>query len=213
MDRRILAAALAAALVACTENRSSVEVLGRAAPDNIPSCKFKAGGDFQLGPGVLDLAGPRTYATVVYVNNHLLDPSQVTTGTVIAAKSWRALAAHIRVNPSDYLSKFPPNPALLPLQAEDRLPLDGQTLPPGESGAQFVDVISSTMGTAIAGAGAAGEVVVGIRLEGETLDGAALDTGEWFFPIDVCTGCIGACPVGQTRVGCFGSFQDPVVCQ
>jgi hypothetical protein len=56
-------------------------------------------------------------------------------------------------------------------------------------------------------------VVLGITLEGRTYDGARLDTGEWYFPVDVCSGClVFSCLDGQIAqpTNCFGFAQDSI---
>jgi hypothetical protein len=194
MKRILLTVALA--LAACADNRTSIEITGRAAPDGVPSCKFSSGGDEILGPGTLDVNFPsRTYSTVLYVTNNLADPTTAVPEATTASKAWRATAARVRVNPQDYVDKFGASPALLSFQGENTIPLDGTTTAPaGGQSAQFVDVISSSLGaqlaTAAAAAGQTRRVVLGITLQGLTLDGARVDTGEWFFPVDVCTGCL-----------------------
>jgi hypothetical protein len=220
MSRQILAIAIAAAAAAgCTDNRSSIEILARAAPDSIPSCKFAAGGEFLGGPGQLFVGGAvRTYDAFLYVNNTLEDPTKASSSTVKSAKTWRALAAKVRVNPSDYLSKFPPSPDLLNYSADARLPLDGSGIEPNTNGIQFVSIIPQVIGDGLNGAlggTTSGSVVVGVTLEGQTLDGASLDSGEWYFTLRVCTGAgclIPLCKAGDVVVGCFGAQQDPLGC-
>ena len=121
------------ARLALEQNLGEDEILGRAAPDNVPSCKFAAGGLFLAGPGQLDVttAAVRTYDAFLYVNNKMVDPSKANDQTIASSKSWRALAAKIRVNPSDYLTKFPPAPDLLSFSGDNRLPLDGREPPEG----------------------------------------------------------------------------------
>ncbi|HEX7625182.1 MAG TPA: hypothetical protein VF400_16510, partial [Anaeromyxobacteraceae bacterium] len=57
-----------------------------------------------------------------------------------------------------------------------------------------------------------GTVVLGITLEGRTMDGARLDSSEWPFPLAVCSGCLSAaptCAAGTTLVTnqCLGFGQ------
>jgi hypothetical protein len=220
MKPTVLIAALAMLLAACVDNRSSIEITGRAAPSDPTTCKFAAGGENLLGPGTLDVSfGNMTYNMVVYLTNNLADPTATVPEALTSAKAWTATAARVRVNPKDYLDRFGASPALLSLAGENTTALDGQTVAPaGGQTAQFVNVLSRSLGAQIAAAAvAAGEtrrIVVGITLEGLTKDGARLDSGEWFFPIDICNGCLQpasvTCPTGQVLVAnnCFAFGQD-----
>jgi hypothetical protein len=221
MKRILLAIVVLAA--ACADNRTSIEITGRAAQSDPKSCTFDPSGKNLLGPGTLDVSfGNMTYSTVLYVTNNIADPVTSVPEATTASKAWRASAARVRVNPQDYLDRFGASPALLPFQGENTLPLDGQTTPPaGGKTAQLVDVISRSLGAQIGAAQAAAgdtrRVVLGITLEGLTLDGARVDSGEWYFPVDVCNGCLQpasatcADPAQVLVAGnCFGFGQDTV---
>jgi len=220
MTRRILLIALASAAAACSDNRSSVEIVGRAFPDSVPSCKYTTGGTQLIGEGQLDVTAgvQRTYGTVFQVNNTMVDPSKANPATVAAAKAWRALAAKIRVNPSDYMKDFPPSPDLLAFSRDARVPLDGTTIEPNGNGTIEAQVVDSTLGDAIfaaLGGATSAHVVVGVTLEGQTLDGHSLDSGEWYFGLRVCTGagCLyPTCKAGDVLEGCFPGSGDPIVC-
>jgi hypothetical protein len=215
MSRRHLEKLALLALVAagCADNRSSIEILGHAFPQDVTTCKYAAGGEFQLGNGVLDIGAgsPRTYELPLYVSNLMADPSQNGNGSTLSGKAWRATAAHLRFNPSDYTSKFPPSPALVAVGvSEARVPMNGQTIDPGGKTVLDTVVIPAVVGATIAGPGS---VVVGVTLEGITLDGSMMDSGEFFYGIEVCNGCL-ACIAPAVRTGCFGPYQDPVsACQ
>jgi hypothetical protein len=223
MDRSILLVIAAAAALGCKQNRTSIEIRGRAFPSDTSLCKYSATGDFQLGPGQLDVSATRpNYFTALYVTNNNADPTVTTPGTAPGAKGWRPSAIKVRINPSDYTREFPPVPDLLPIQVSNRIPVTGNVVEPnGGQGIVVGEIISSAMGAQLATvAGARGNVVVGVTIEGQTLDGAALDTGEWFFPIDVCLGCRAggslSCGPGTTKApSCCpgGAWQDICVCQ
>ncbi len=214
-----LAATLAVALAACGQNRSSIEVDGRAAPQDATKCTFQAGGVTQLGPGVLDVAfaDRLTYSTVVYMKNNLADPMQ--NGGLTSSKAWTPYTAKVRVNPKDIRDQFGPG-GLLDVTGENVLSLDGQTVEVNKATAQYVDLIGTALGQKIAAASlAAGEtrrVVLGVSVQGRTQDGAFLESEEWPFSIDVCNGCLAAagvpptCPAGSalTPTNCFGFWQD-----
>ncbi len=193
------------ALGACrADNRSSITILGRAAPSSATDCTFAAGGEFQLGAGILDLGanygGFLRYRLPLYVNNLMADPTAANDGAVATSKAWRFDGARVRVNPAAYVSDIGPSPALLPFQAENTLPGDGQVIEVGGKSVLLVDVVSHELGQAIQAAATAGQVqriVLGVTLRGSTADGA-LDTAEWYYPVDVCVGCL-AC------TGCTGT--------
>jgi len=217
---------LTLALGACrAQNRSSIVILGRAAPSSPTDCKFAAGGQFLMGPGTLDVGavydGFLRYDLALYVNNELGDPTQNSETAVSAAKSWRPDVAKVRVNPSNWVKDNNPSPVLLPFSAENAIPLDGQTIPANGKSVLLVSAVSQQLGQAIqqvAPAGQLSRVVLGISLQGHTLDGEFLETGEWYYPIDVCVGCLACsgctgttpiCPGGTvTATSCGGPGQD-----
>jgi hypothetical protein len=222
MMRRLFLFALALVAGCRYENRTSIAITGRASPSSSTECTFTGGGRTLLGPGTLDVSfGSLTYSTVVYVTNNLADPVADSPEASTDAKAWRAEAVRVRLNPPDYTGTFDASPALLPVTGENVLPLDGQVTPPGAKTAQWVDVVSPALGQIIAGGltSAQQRVVVGITLQGHTLDGASLESGEWFFPIDVCNGCLlptSDCPAPNVLApsNCFGLAQDSVpVCE
>ena len=223
---RAIALSVLLASAACVDNRSSIEIDGRAEPSDPTTCTFAPGGLKASAPGLLDVGSSAqpSYSLVVYMINNLSNPAtasppiigQVPT-VVASSKAWTANAAKVRINPSSYTSSFAPNPALLAFQGENSVPLDGQTIQPGGGAStQFVEAVSGPLGAELAPLVAPGEVkriVLGITLQGRTLDGAGLDTAEWYFPVDVCNGCLVApttCPTGQTltATNCFGPGQD-----
>ena len=221
MKRTALLALLAFA--ACADNRASIEIGGPLSPDGVPSCKFSPANLSPLLAGVLDVAATAlpTYTVVVKVTNNLLDPAAVSSEGFSPAKDWTADAARVRINPSEYVDRYAPNPALLPFQAENVTPLTGQTVTKaGGNAALAVVAVSGALGAQLASAVAAGDprqVVLGISLQGHTADGAHLETNDWYYPITVCRGCLAApaCAAGQVLVptNCFGAGQDsPPVC-
>jgi hypothetical protein len=223
MNRTILLAAMLAAAAGCRDNRTSIEVRGRAFPSDFTKCTYSASGDFLLGAGSLDVASgttPHNYVVALYVQNNTADPSTLTPGSDTAAKAWRPSAVKVRINPSDYLSAFPPSPDLLPVELANRIPVTGNVVEPG-GGQQVVvgEIISPQILSRLAvatPASAGGRIVVGVTIEGETLDGAILDTGEWFFPINLCVGCrSGGCADPTKTLSCCpgGPWQDACTCQ
>jgi hypothetical protein len=216
MKRTLLVPTLALALAACVENRSSIEILSRAAPSDPKTCKFSAGGESQMGAGVLDVGvDSLTYGLAVYVTNNLADPQATAPESLTSSKAWSAIAAKVRLNPKEYVDQFGASPPLLGITDENVIPLDGAVTPPGGSNFQAVDAVSRPLGAKLAaalGAGAPRTVVLGITLQGHTLDGARVDSGEWYFPVTVCNGCLATptCTGTQTLVSgsCFGPGQD-----
>ncbi len=217
-------AAIALLLGACSvQDRTSVEILGRAAPDNVTTCNFAPSGEFLLGAGVLDVSLQRHYSTAVYVTNNLVDPKSLAPEAVTAAKDWLPSATRVRVNPQEYVDRFGANPALLPVTMGDAIvPIAGpRAAAAGGQTSEVLDLIPTTMGDAIAtalGGAATRRIVLGVTLEGQTNDGAKIDSGEWYLPIDVCNGCLNVtltCQTGQVPVpgSCFGFGQDaPAKC-
>lgn len=201
---------LALALGACrADNRSSIEILGRAAPSSATDCTFTAGGEFAMGAGTLDVQaaynGFLRYRLPLYVNNLLADPTLTNKGTVTSAKAWRPDVARVRVNPASYVSDNRPSPTLLAFQAENTIPMDGQVIEVGGKSVELVDVVSHELGQAIQASVAAGQVrrmVLGISLQGHTLDGAYLGTAEWYYPVDVCNGCLSCTACSGTTPIC-----------
>lgn len=197
---------LALGLGACrADNRSSIEILGRAAPSSATACDYAPGGEFDLTPAILDVGaaygGFLRYELPLYVNSLLADPTSATSGTVPSAKAWRFDGARVRVNPADHLGDLQASPTLLPVEAENTIPGDGQVIEVNGSTVLRVDVISQQLGTVLQSRAVANQsqrIVLGISLLGHTLDGAELNTGEWFYSLEVCSGCL-------TCTGCTGS--------
>jgi hypothetical protein len=237
MKRILLISALGALLAACTvQNRSSIEITGRPAPDSIPSCLFTPSSTtFESGAGTLDVSFPAlSYRTMLQVVNNLADPTTLDPTAVKDTKAWSARSVRIRVNPADYVSDFGASPALLTYvgtNATTVLQLDGSTTSPTAKGLVDTELVSPTLGADLRASFAAGSVsplqrrriVLGVTLQGETLDGAKLDSGEWFFPIDICEGCLNStstpapaapsCATGTapSAATCFFLGQDAVV--
>jgi hypothetical protein len=217
MKRNLLVPVLALLLSSCVSSAASeIQITSRAAPSDPKTCKFAAGGESFLGPGVLDVGvGSLTYGLAVYVTNNLADPHSTIPESLTSTKAWTAVAAKVRVNPADYVDQFGASPPLLTISDENVIPLDGSTTLVGGSSVQFVDAVSRPLGAKIAaalGTGAPRSVVLGITLQGHTADGARLDSGEWFFPVTICSGCLvtPTCATGTTLVpgSCFGPGQD-----
>jgi hypothetical protein len=224
------------------EQRSSVIVRGRAMPElNDTGCSFQPDGEFNMSGGILDLAdeyaGAIGYELPIYVENQLKIPAPPATED---AKNWAASAARVRVNPSDYLDEFRPDPLLLPFSGGNTIPMTTQEVEAeGGRTAVLAKVISHAVGTELRNAallvpemgavdtdgdgvadaaprGTFGErrtIVLGISLQGHTKDGEFLETNEWYYPVEVCFGCLespGGCPVGfvETFRSCHDLGQD-----
>lgn len=201
MKSSVLLTAAALALAGCgADNRSSIEILGRATPSDPKACVFTAGGLNNLAPaGLYDVNLGGQYAVALYVQNNLVDPKSLTPDAVTAAKSWTADNVRLR------LLSGASGEATIPVTSAQSL------APAGGSGTVIVPVLTAGMLPAVSAA-VGGEVVLGVTLLGHTGDGASLDTYEWPFPLQICAGCINptpTCPAGQTAVAntCPGNGQ------
>jgi hypothetical protein len=212
MKRQHLLAALAlAAVTGCrVENGSSIEITGRAAPSDAKTCEFAAGGKNLLGNGLYDVALGGPYGIALYVQNNLVDPSSIAPGSTTQSKGWAVESARVRVNPKEYTDRYKPSPALAAISGESTLPVAPSSTiePAGGNNTIVMNVLSDGLLAALqAGTGAGGTVVLGITLEGRTNDGARLDSTEWPFPLDVCSGCLSAVPTCAT-----GTTLTPNTC-
>ncbi|HET9597321.1 MAG TPA: hypothetical protein VFP65_17155 [Anaeromyxobacteraceae bacterium] len=216
--------ALAFALAGCTrDNLGSIEITGRAAPTDPANCTFAAGGIRLLGPVTYDATLGGGMGVVLYVQNHLVDPSTIDPSLLAAANDWRPENVRLRLNPADYTARYGPSPALPGVTADAFVPVTVQSATPGGGEITQAVSVSASIASALASTAPAGGFpaltrnVVGITLLGRTGDGDPLETAEWYLPVDVCNGCIkggiaacaGAapeidtCPVGQNLPSCI----------
>lgn len=223
---KFLLAAVALTLAACgQDDRSSVWIQGRAAPSSDTECTYAPGGEFQLGRGVLDVGdgylGFWRYQLPLYLRNDMQRP--VGAGQSASGNDFIVENVRVRVNPSDYVNRYRPNPPLLafPFGAPARASVV-HSGPPVEAGggesATVIDVIPLDLGTVLraavdAAGGGVHPIVLGIAIEGRTTDGREINVDEYFYPIDVCTGCLPratgcVAPQVETFVGCGVPGQD-----
>jgi hypothetical protein len=219
MKRLSLFAAFALVLAACgADNRTSIEVLGRAAPSDSKKCTYATGGAYQLGNGLYDTAIGGQYSVVLYVQNNLADPKALNPSAVTASNAWSVQAARVRVNPSDYVGEYKPSPALASIAGDSVLPVVTSPIvaPAGGQATIYLGLLSDGILTALQTATASGQVVLGVTLEGVTGDGARRDSGEWIFPLQVCSGCVPvptSCATGTTlQAPCDGQLSA-LVCE
>jgi len=219
--KRTIIACLVLLGTACVQNAnlSMVEIDGRAYPSDFTKCTFATGGQFWLGPGTLDLSYPgSSYRMVLYVKNNLADPTTLDPAALTGAKVWYPQAADVRIDPKSYTDAYGPNPALLSTTFSGNVTgLDGQGIQPaGGSGTVLVVAVSAPLAMqlgALVGPMDVKSLVLGVTLRGKTGDGSSLDSAEWYFPLQVCNGCLplptcttaGQVPVDQS---CFGPQQD-----
>ena len=206
MKRSTLLAAAALALAACVDNRTSIEILGRATPSDQKTCTYTPGGQYITGNDTYDVALGGAYALALYVQNNLLDPHAVNASALTESNTWSVQAVRVRVNPSDYVGNFKPSPALASITGEAVLPMATSPVvrPAGGQGTIYVsDLLTAGFVTAIQGAAAGGQIVLGVTLQGHTNDGARLDSGEFFYALTIESGMKAACaalvcPTGTT---------------
>lgn len=203
---------LAAALGACGADTSPIIVRGRAAPSSVDAatgaCKFPASGEFQFGPGLLDVSAGRVprYNLPLFVTNTLAIPASQSGQATSAMKTWFARAAKVRVRPGNAGATI----TIAPTAVEAG----------GGDAALGVDVVDAALGASLQQlAPAPGElrrVVLSVTLEGETQDDESLDTNEFSYPIDLCVDCLvtPTCAAGEkltfSTCGYLGQDAAPV---
>jgi hypothetical protein len=224
---KIIFAAAALTLAACgQDSRSSVWVQGRAASSSDTECAYAPGGEFQLGEGVLDV-GPEysaflRYELPLYLRNDMQLP--VGAGQSASGNDFLVENIRVRVNPSSYTSRYNPNPPLLDFATVGGPPARASVAhsgPPvaagGGESATVIEAIPSDLGfvlqQAVAAAGGGlHQIVLGISIEGRTNDGTEIEVEEYFYPIQLCQGClpVPTCtpPAVVTFVGCGVPGQD-----
>jgi hypothetical protein len=219
MKRLTLLTAAVAALAACgADNRSSIEILGRAVPSDPKACTYAPGGTYQLGNGVYDVTLGGEYNVVLYVQNNLVDPKTLNANNVTSGNAWSVQAVRVRLNPSDYVGDYQPSPALAPITGEAILPAATSPIvaPAGGQATISTGLLSDSFVTKLQGVPAGGQVVLGVTLQGKTGDGASLDSGEWMFPLRICSGCLAApatCPTGKSLGPACDGQAGVLVCQ
>lgn len=197
------------------DHQSEVRIRGRAVASE--SCEYTGGGQVLMGGGTLDV-GPAyaaipkglEYRLVVYVKNSLVDPTTVSDTATVAAKTWSARTARVRVR-SDVLGG----------ERIVRYDVPSYDVAPGEELPQDAVLIGRALGEELATkipAGQSQRAWLGVTIEGQTGDTFNLDTNEWPFLLEVCNGCLPpptTCPAGQvvTLPACLGPGQDsPPTC-
>ena len=215
----LLAAALAVGLGACgADNRTSIEILGRAAPSSESTCTFAAGGQYVLGNATYDVSLGGQYNIVLYVQNNLVDASTLNAADPKDANGWSVQAARVRVNPSNYTGQYGPSPALTSITGDSVLPVAASPIvePAGGQGTIWLGLLSDDIMTALQSVDAGGQIVLGVTLQGVTNGGTRLDAGEFMYPIEVCVGCMSGTPICTTgtaqRNMCDGQ-ADEIICQ
>jgi hypothetical protein len=205
----LLGAAVLAATACGVDERSSIWIEGRPMGSGAPACEYAPGDAFQLGNGVLDVgpeyAGFLRYQLPLVIRNDLQDP--VGTGQSESGSTFIVENVRVRVNPGAYVSEYRPNPPLLDFNAVGGLPARASVPhsgPPvdsaGGESATVIEAIPADLGFVIQSAvvaadqaaGVAGlhRIVLGVSIEGRTNDGRELEIDEYFYPIDVCQGCL-----------------------
>jgi hypothetical protein len=225
MNVKHLGAVLALALAGCTrDNLGSIEIAGRAAPGDVATCTFTAGGQRAGAPVVYDAVLGGGIGVELYVQNHLVDPSTIDPSLIASANDWRAENVRLRLNPAEYIDRYGPSPALPGVKVDSFVPMTVQAVTPNGGEEPQPVTMSAAITSALASTAPAGGFpaltrnVVGITLLGRTGGGDPLDTAEWYLPVDVCNGCIvggipacapgetpliNTCPVGQNIPSCI----------
>lgn len=185
--QHLLAVLAAAALMGCrADNGASIEITGRAFPTDVKGCTYSPGGDVALATPVYDpvLGGP--FRVALYVRNNLVDPNKIAPGSTTQSNNWSAQSVKVRLNPSQFVDRYHPSPALLDLpQLETVHPLLTSSVVEADGGeATFiVDLLNDGLAAAILGS-PDGSVVLGITLQGRVNgDGSRQDSTEFPLPV------------------------------
>jgi hypothetical protein len=196
------------------DNRTSIQIRGRALAQDLKKCSYSPSGEFILGNDSYDLAIGGPYPVALYVQNNLVDPKTLNPSASTESNAWNVEAVRVRVNPSDYVGDFHPSPALASITGEVVVPATtSPTIEPGGGQATVYtgSLLSDGVLTALASVPSGGQIVMGVTLQGHTNDGRRLDSGELVYVLEIVNGgrvlCSTlTCPTGSTAT-CFCDGQ------
>lgn len=210
----LVAIMLALSLGGCVDDNVSVFIYGNIAPEiEDGTCTYSADSMTSISRGVWDLAGAQRYSGNYVVNLSVENQIQARASTVASEPN----GVHIRggeVTLRD-LAGDPiafaglPNPFSVPASTYIQ-PAGG---PDGTSlGAVSVVVVPRDYGASLLAAGNTDTTIVAsVRLIGQTNGQIDIRTGEWDYPIAICSNCLFGCPpAGDPGVLACNPGQDQV---
>ena len=194
----VLSASLLCGLVApgCEENESSVFIMGVLAVETSSCVAKPERGATMRAAGTLDtaLAGGSGYRAALMVGNQLTPRG--------SREQLRTETARVRLQGAE-VTLTDSSDALLPLPINPFSTVGTGLVDPAAGtepglGAIFVDVIPASISQAVSNAlpKRDGIVIARIRVFGTTLGNQPVESGEYVYPIHVCSGCLVAYPVG-----------------
>ena len=165
--QHLLAVLAAAALMGCgADNRSSIEIMGRAFPSDVKACEFSGTVNKVIfGNGTYDVTlGGTAYGIALYVQNNLVDPATTTPGATSQSKDWSVESVRVRWNPQEFTDRYKPSPGLAALTGQAVLPVaTSATISAAEGqGTIIMSVLSDGMLADLLGATPGETAVLGI---------------------------------------------------
>lgn len=172
----------------CAENRSSLFIAAAMYIDPTGTeCVADPSGDVTtIADGVIDLAIRTSYTAPLLIANQLYS---VGNGALLRTETNR-----IQIESADITVE-----AISGSGGDSyRIPVSGLVDvgddEPGQSGI-FVDLVPEGVITQ------EGQYIIKVKVNGRTLGGTPIQSGEWLFPLVACTGCLRVCPPeGETEL-------------
>lgn len=204
------------ALVGCAPSNPSVDIEGIAAPTDdcgfMPSEAFSATHLLDTSPAALAVRGGIQYVAALQVANRIRNGGNYVYPLMADPNVWIASEAEVELRGVD-------GQALgdLGLPARYRVPVSGAAISsaggvdePGR-GIVLAEVIPAVYGDALTDR--TGTIVVAVRLTGTTTGDSTQQTGEYAFPLTLCSGCLRTCVVDENcdevpASGCLSAGQD-----
>lgn len=203
---------LGLALLGCQDRDFGLSIR-QAQPLDVAACTFATDENEFQSAGIVDLALRNSYFIYPYIENNMLDIVEVkgfddTDGRVNTADvSLRT--ATIEYTTLDTLSAQIQSPVVVPLSgtvgvAEFLIAgvevLDSAVLSQLRNADEFLVIADDG---SVEPVRTSVKIIARIRVAGETLDGKEVESNEFFFPIEVCNGCLISYPSNllETRNG------------
>lgn len=185
-------------LTACQDRDFGLSIV-QVQPLDASACAVNTGQDTFQSSGVVDLALRESYTIHPLIQNNMLDITEVKelddTDGRINTNAVQLQSATIEYTALDTLSAQITSPTIVPLSGTVGV---GQQLVVGvevlnravlgqlRDADEFLLIDDSGQARPIR---ASIKLIARVRIEGETLDGKAVESNEFLFPIEVCNGC------------------------